>query len=444
MARFGKWKEKKMRGDVRKQSQRRRLSIEALECRTLLSTLDLSGGTLVIQGTQRADTIIVGSSGDKLVVKVNGERHEFNASDVDRIKVRGLGGSDRIKIKNTVKVPAVLAGGRGSDLLVGGSGDDVLIGGPGRDRLIGRAGDDELRGGPHRDELYGGSGNDSLYGGGGRDVMRGGRDADDLYVEPRDSVPRSTDDSHHPRVSNRTELYGQLSGTGAASGSVEYEERTSDGQYKREFKVQLWNAQPNASFDIIVDNVLVGTITTDSLGRGKVEFTTRPHEPYHRPFPDNFPDIGAGTTVEVDGLQATLSVGSGWHHGSQQNGNNGSHHAGGNHHAHGQKTEFKALLSGTGNGTGKAEYEEEFEHGMLEKKFEVSVWNAAPNASYDVTVDGVVVGTLQTDSFGYGKLELTNRPHKPHHQPLPDNFPQISDGSTVEVNGLSGSMIRHT
>ncbi|MGE4103706.1 MAG: calcium-binding protein [Pirellulales bacterium] len=77
---------------------------------------------------------------------------------------------------------AILEGGDGDDILVGGSGNDHLIGGAGNDTLISdpsffglsssySAGNDLLEGGDGDDLLVGGNGNDVLLGGAGNDTI---------------------------------------------------------------------------------------------------------------------------------------------------------------------------------------------------------------------------------------------------------------------------------
>ena len=81
-----------------------------------------------------------------------------------RIRLRGLGGNDRLDATTTAVGgsggPVVVSGGRGSDTISGSFAPDRLVGGPGRDRLVG---------GPRRDTIVGGAGRDVAVGNGGRD-----------------------------------------------------------------------------------------------------------------------------------------------------------------------------------------------------------------------------------------------------------------------------------
>jgi RTX calcium-binding nonapeptide repeat (4 copies) len=80
-----------------------------------------------------------------------------------------------------------VSGGRGNDILYGGSGRDRISGDRGRDRIKGRAGADALLGGPGRDILSGESGRDVVMGGPGRDDLRGGAGNDVFYARDRNA-----------------------------------------------------------------------------------------------------------------------------------------------------------------------------------------------------------------------------------------------------------------
>ena len=91
-----------------------------------------------------------------------------------------------------------LNGGGGNDTIGSAAGDDLLIGGEGHDSIFGGEGDDHLRGGTHNDMLRGrrgndwlngGQGDDKLDGGPGKDILKGGRGADRFKLSAgRDSI----------------------------------------------------------------------------------------------------------------------------------------------------------------------------------------------------------------------------------------------------------------
>ncbi len=145
---------------------------------------------LVIPGTTRGDTIILGGNASgQLVVDYSGLSLLANIRDVsgavtiEQFQVDGLGGNDSIGFSETLDLSelaqrsrdwvAVFNGGSGDDTLTGSAGRDRLSGGPGSDVLSGLGGDDRLWGDDRDgsssdlDVLYAGTGNDDLVGGSG-------------------------------------------------------------------------------------------------------------------------------------------------------------------------------------------------------------------------------------------------------------------------------------
>ncbi len=88
------------------------------------------------------------------------------------------------------------------------------------------------------------------------------------------------------------------------------------------------------------------------------------------------------------------------------------------------------------NGNGTAEIEFEKERG--ETEFEVEVRGLAPNASFAVTIGGVPVGQVHTDSRGRGKLKY--KISDDHYHVFPADFPVIEAGVTIQIGThLSGA-----
>jgi hypothetical protein len=74
--------------------------------------------------------------------------------------------------------PAVLRGTEGAETLTGGATGELIQALGGNDALRGLGGDDTLEGGAAGDRLYGDAGNDRLVGGAGPDFLTGGTGAD--------------------------------------------------------------------------------------------------------------------------------------------------------------------------------------------------------------------------------------------------------------------------
>ena len=149
----------------------------------------LRHGILAIRGTREADTIdiVLNAEGDMLEVTVNDAAHEYELDQVKRLRIHAGKGDDEVTIGPDVEVPAHIFGGKGNDLITGGSaideihagrGDDEVDGGDGGDRIYGGVGDDNIKGGEGDDQIRGRRGNDTVDGEAGNDRVRGGLGAD--------------------------------------------------------------------------------------------------------------------------------------------------------------------------------------------------------------------------------------------------------------------------
>jgi hypothetical protein len=131
-------------------------------------------GVLNVLGTNRDDTVEITRDGGNLQVHASflkdADRSRFSAAGISQIYVQLLGGNDRARIAADIRIPAILDGGAGNDVLQAGGGPAVLLGGDGNDTLIGGNG---------RDILIGGNGTDQLRGQGGDDILIGGTTAFD-------------------------------------------------------------------------------------------------------------------------------------------------------------------------------------------------------------------------------------------------------------------------
>ena len=108
-----------------------------------------------ITGSRGSDNL-VGTSGDDVICGLDGDD-----------TIDGKGGND------------LIYAGFGEDLIYGRTGDDTIYGGPGNDMILGHRGDDTI---------YGGLSNDSIWGGGGDDIIYGGAETDELYGEADDDT----------------------------------------------------------------------------------------------------------------------------------------------------------------------------------------------------------------------------------------------------------------
>src|SRR5215213_3499441 len=151
-----------------------RLQLEDLDDRSVPSAT-LANGVLTVDGTDRADALVVTQADGSISVRGMqirvGDAFQTSVAEgaVTRIEVNGLGGNDYIDLR-TVQLPATVDAGRGNDVVLGGSGGNTVRGGDGNDLFIGGAGNDSFDGGDGNDTVRAGAGNDTAQGGRGNDV----------------------------------------------------------------------------------------------------------------------------------------------------------------------------------------------------------------------------------------------------------------------------------
>jgi uncharacterized protein GlcG (DUF336 family) len=168
------WKDFGM-GRNRRRFDRPRLRVEALEARTVPSTVQLlPGGILSITATPGGDILRVSldAANSQLVVLDRGvTAGNFNVASVSQIVITGSTGNDVLTIDNNVTVPALLQGGSGNNVLRAGGGTTTLIGGSGTNKLVGGSGPDTFIGGPGRNLIFEAKSTDVIVPGSGARVL---------------------------------------------------------------------------------------------------------------------------------------------------------------------------------------------------------------------------------------------------------------------------------
>ena len=90
-----------------------------------------------------------------------------------------------------------------------------------------------------------------------------------------------------------------LTGPTEAAGAVWFGQSTADnGAVQSGFVVRVEHASPD-SYDVCVDGTIVGQLTVNEFGYGRLGFATVPQEDGQVPFPAGFPDIHADCVVQV-------------------------------------------------------------------------------------------------------------------------------------------------
>jgi hypothetical protein len=94
---------------------------------------------------------------------------------------------------------------------------------------------------------------------------------------------------------------GDFTGAGTLAGRVKYTERLKHGERDRKFQVNIEGAAPGETFDIYINDLLVGTLTADEQGEGsfKLRSAAFVHGDGFAPMLNDFPVLQAGDVVTV-------------------------------------------------------------------------------------------------------------------------------------------------
>ncbi|MFZ4574616.1 MAG: hypothetical protein ACOYN0_09480 [Phycisphaerales bacterium] len=91
----------------------------------------------------------------------------------------------------------------------------------------------------------------------------------------------------------------------------------------------------------------------------------------------------------------------------------------------------------------KSVYRERIVGDTLVQRFNVSIEDGVPGASYEIFVNGNLFGTIIANNLGNAELEfrtvvVDDNPHD-EEPPLPVDFPHINVGDTITVGSLIGT-----
>ena len=87
-------------------------------------------------------------------------------------------------------------------------------------------------------------------------------------------------------------------GDSTTRGRVKFEQ---EGDDKIEFELRIRLAGPG-TYDLLVDTIVIAQITIDDSGELDLKMSADPEDLDELSLPDNFPQIGPGSVIEVDGI----------------------------------------------------------------------------------------------------------------------------------------------
>lgn len=101
-----------------------------------------------------------------------------------------------------------------------------------------------------------------------------------------------------------------------------------------------------------------------------------------------------------------------------------------------ERIELRADMEGSGTlASGNARYRARTRGPAMQVRFDVSIEDAEPKTTYDIRINGSVVGSMTTNSFG--SAEVTFRSPSDDPDDLPGT-PAVQEGDVVSVGPISG------
>jgi len=255
----------------------------------------------------------------------------------------------------------------------------------------------------------------------------------------------TTTNSGSSDEASETHLFTTLTNSaGVVVGTASYETEVNGTTTAQKLVIDVAGAAANASYNVTVGTTVLGTLTTDANGNGRLILTSSSSSSTAGStassncaatgtLPDGF-TLAAGATINlastdttVDPLNGTFATASGDI--GLGNGIGGGVCYGN----HGTSTKLVASLSDAGSTVGKAGFTTITNaDGTTTEILWVRVTGAGDSSTLDVSIDGTSVGSLTTDSNGNGLLILSSNPQNSNVGLLPTGL-TITSSSTITV-----------
>ena len=246
-------------------------------------------------------------------------------------------------------------------------------------------------------------------------------------------------------VTERPVYTAYLAGPGRAMGRAELQYNIREGQIlKKKLRLTVMEGPADAKWDVAVDGTVVGRMTLGDGGGMDLEWATK-----HGSFPASFPSgAGPGSKVTIgpalsgtfrkanDDADAALKAR--WEQLEAARSTATQYKP---DESTVQRIEYVAYLAGA-SGSGKAElYYKMSEGRALKKQFQVTITGGTPGETWDVSVDGRVIGQITLGSGGGMQMEWSTK-----YGSFPANFPHdVRVGSVIALGQtLSGTLETRT
>ncbi|MEY3175054.1 MAG: hypothetical protein RLZZ436_2968 [Planctomycetota bacterium] len=215
-------------------------------------------------------------------------------------------------------------------------------------------------------------------------------------------------------LSADVELETILTGSSAAHAEVEYKEKSD----RQSLKFNIYNAA-KGQYSVWVGGTQIGQLNVDNSRILEFEFTSEATEGNKGALPAGL-TFTTGTEIRLVPASTEASP--------QMAGKLG---------VEGEDPRFESCVRfSTTTTKGEAvesEYEAEVEGSTTRRKFELTVWNLAPNSTQTVTIGGVTLADgIKIDALGAGTLRFSDTP-KTGFTAFPAGFPSIAVGTPISI-----------
>ena len=273
-------------------------------------------------------------------------------------------------------------------------------------------------------------------------VNRGGEDSqsierqfhdvdDDSQVTPLDALILINDINAKSTAAAGNVAQSSVLSTQNARVRVELE---SEGT-ETELNIRIDNAPVSSSFPVSLNDIALGQLLTDARGRGKIVLSQGDDNREHLPLPSGLSTLSPDMELVIgDIVRGKLSQVS-----KVENNGNGTSTP---PIPGSQEQHFAARFDVVLGVTRSAEFAQEIERSITKQTFKAEIERARPNTSFEVKIAGVVVGRIETDTRGKGKLKLATTPKDASEQPLPAGFPTVVDGTSVTIGTVESTLRR--
>ncbi len=247
---------------------------------------------------------------------------------------------------------------------------------------------------------------------------------DDSLVTPLDALILIN--ALNAKISSPTQTLSQSSTLKDAVTGARVRAELEIDEEQLEFQIRIDNAPTSTSFPVMLNDLVLGQIMTDSRGRGYLVLGEGDDNQQHLPLPQGLTSLTSDMELIIgDLVRGKLSQVAKIETNTPSPSN--------------QQMQLIAKFEVVDGVKRSLEYEQEIENGVSKRKLVASIERAKPNTSFDVSVANIVVGKIVTDSHGKGVLRLSSI-LKDGESLIPTTLPTVVESTTVAIGTVKAQL----